>query len=67
MMRAAALQVGQCTPSIRCAGRSFQQAGAGVVAIYAVDMRVGAMGLCTGAWRRARCCTWRCLRLSARA
>jgi hypothetical protein len=58
-MRAAAPQVGQCTPSIRCAGRGFQQAGAGVVAIYAVDMRVGAMGLCTGARRRARGCARR--------
>lgn len=42
------VQVGQCTPSIRCAGRGFQQAAAGVVDIYAMDVRIGAMGICTG-------------------
>lgn len=43
------VQVGQCTPSIMCAGRGFRQAAAGVVNIYAIDMHAGAMGLCTGA------------------
>ena len=42
-------QVGQCTPSIMCAGKDFRQAAAGVVNIYAIDMHAGAMGLCTGA------------------
>ena len=48
-MTRARAQVGQCTPSIMCAGRGFRQAAAGVVNIYAIDMHAGAMGLCTGA------------------
>ena len=38
--------VSQCTPSVECG--SWQDAAAAVVAIYAIDMRLGAMGLCTG-------------------
>ena len=39
--------VGQCTPSAECAPGWADEAAA-VVAIYAVDVRMGALGLCTG-------------------
>lgn len=39
--------VSQCTPSVECATTWAQEAAA-VVDIYAIDMRLGAMGLCTG-------------------
>lgn len=38
--------VSQCTPSVQCS--SWHDEAAAVVAIYAIDMRLGAMGLCTG-------------------
>ena len=38
--------ISQCTPSVECS--SYHDAAAAVVAIYAVDMRLGAMGVCTG-------------------
>ncbi len=38
--------VSQCTPSVECS--SWHDEAAAVVAIYAIDMRLGAMGLCTG-------------------
>ncbi len=38
--------VSQCTPSVECS--SWQEEAAAVVDIYAIDMRLGAMGLCTG-------------------
>lgn len=40
--------VSTCTPSVECAP-AWADAAAAVVDIYAVDMRLGAMGLCTGA------------------
>ncbi|CAL8468064.1 g7603 [Coccomyxa elongata] len=39
--------VSQCTPSVECASTWAHEAAA-VVDIYAIDMRLGAMGLCTG-------------------
>ncbi|BDA42249.1 probable lysyl endopeptidase at N-terminal half [Coccomyxa sp. Obi] len=39
--------VSQCTPSVECATSWIQEAAA-VVDIYAIDMLLGAMGLCTG-------------------
>jgi hypothetical protein len=38
-----------CTPSVECAPNWAQEAAA-VVDIYAVDLNLGAMGLCTGEW-----------------
>ena len=38
--------VSECTPSVECS--SYHDEAAAVVAIYAIDMRLGAMGLCTG-------------------
>ena len=39
--------VSQCTASVECAPAWAEEAS-GVVDIYAIDMRLGAMGLCTG-------------------
>lgn len=38
--------VSQCTPSVDCA--NYKDEAAAVVDIYAIDLRLGAMGLCTG-------------------
>ena len=38
--------VSQCTPSVECG--DYRNEAAAVVDIYAIDMRLGAMGLCTG-------------------
>ena len=38
--------VSQCTPSVECG--DWRNEAAAVVDIYAIDMRLGAMGLCTG-------------------
>ena len=38
--------VSQCTPSVECA--NYKDEAAAVVDIYAIDLRLGAMGLCTG-------------------
>ena len=56
--RSCADDVGQCTPSAECAPE-WGDEGAAVVAIYAVDVRMGALGLCTGEGVRARFdCAW---------
>ena len=38
--------VSQCTPSVECA--NYKDEAAAVIDIYAIDLRLGAMGLCTG-------------------
>ncbi len=42
------MQVGQCTPSVECFPEYAQAANA-VIDIYAVNVQLGAMALCTGA------------------
>ena len=39
-----------CTQSIEC-DPAWEQAARGVVAVYAINMRIRALGLCTGARR----------------
>jgi hypothetical protein len=45
-----------CTQSIECDPR-FEEAARGVVSVYAINMRIRALGLCTGALLGGTCCT----------
>ena len=42
------MQVGLCTPSVECFPE-YEQASNAVIDIYAVNVQLGAMALCTGA------------------